>query len=146
MKTQPLADRIRHGELPNGYELQPKDVGKWLEWNFGNVVPVDVGKLIVIDDSGHLTMENDEQMMENDEQMKRRKQTGKQRLIQKALPESEGIQVYLSGEERNVVWDAIYGSRASGRYGNDIHRIEVAEKVQDKMRITNTYSRPTKRS
>lgn len=130
--TPPIADRIRKGELPNGYELQPKDIGKWLEWNFGNVTSNDVGKLIVIDDGGYFTIENDEQM-------KRRKATGKPRLIQKPLSLTEGIQAYLSGEERGVIWDSLYGSRAAGRYGNDIHKLEVVDKIMDKMRIVGVY-------
>ncbi len=51
--------------------------------------------------------------------------------------------VYLSKEERNLIWDSLYGSRAAGRYGGDNRRyghpnekLDMVDKVMKKMKVT----------
>lgn len=56
-----ISEKIRSGELPQGYELTADDVGKLLDTSdFGEVLDADVGKKVYLKDYG-LVMENDEQ-------------------------------------------------------------------------------------
>ena len=57
-----IADAIRRGQLPNGYELQESDIGRLLcpLWGFGQVLPFDVGKKCFVR-SGLFEMENSQQ-------------------------------------------------------------------------------------
>lgn len=56
----PIAERMRRGELPNRYELQESDVGETLEWLWGRVMPIDVGKITLIR-GGEFYIENEQQ-------------------------------------------------------------------------------------
>lgn len=55
-----IHNQLKRGILPNGYELQPWDVGKPLALGFGVVTKNDVGKRVYVKSYG-FAMENDEQ-------------------------------------------------------------------------------------
>lgn len=56
-----IADRIKAGDLPQGYELTEADVGSTLDLTgFGKVLPRDVGKRVWVKSYG-FAMENEDQ-------------------------------------------------------------------------------------
>jgi hypothetical protein len=58
----PIGQLILKGELQQGYELGPADVGKLIDWDMGTVKRIDVGKKVYADRQSRVTqMENREQ-------------------------------------------------------------------------------------
>ncbi len=58
---------------------------------------------------------------------------------------TNSINVSLSVEERNMIWQALYGIRAYGRYGADNRhgqyrqpneKLDMVDKIMKKMKVT----------
>jgi hypothetical protein len=132
----PIRDAMVQGFLPNPYEIQSSDKGRYIDADFGNVLPSDIGKAV--------KLVGDVLYMETVEQAENRRRTGysRGRILMKAVVETEGFQVYLSGIQRAVIWDCLYGARASGRYSGQPERQKAIEQVMDKMRIIDNPNLP----
>jgi hypothetical protein len=57
---RPLKTLMQIGTIPNPYEIKSADVGTVIDYDFGKVTPVDVGKRIYLR-GGVIQMENEEQ-------------------------------------------------------------------------------------
>lgn len=55
-----IAQRIRNGELPNGYEISLEDIGRTIDFNMGAALPIDLYKKVYIKPWG-MVMENNDQ-------------------------------------------------------------------------------------
>jgi hypothetical protein len=71
----PINKRIQRGWLPNGYEVQPEDVGKVLDFSyFGKVQKSDVGRKVYVRD-GQTYIESRDQVI------KRRENTTNNKIL-----------------------------------------------------------------
>ncbi len=61
------------------------------------------------------------------------------RRIVKALPDNASVKVQLNGRKRNIIWDALYAARASGR-NSDKPGWELArEQIMASMRVIDQH-------
>lgn len=61
------------------------------------------------------------------------------RVKKKALPDNVSVVVRLSGRKRNIIWQALYSTRASGRYADKPEDAKLVEEIMASMRIIDQY-------
>lgn len=58
-----------------------------------------------------------------------------ERNIVKALPDNASVKVQLNGRKRNLIWQALYGKRATGAYRDNPKDAYLVEQIMASMRI-----------